>query len=77
MPALLAELVRIQRSVPNDQLAITWDAVHGVPLWEYPSNSYVSAWFDEPLRCVPSSPRQRGRRGGRTRLSPLLWKPRP
>ncbi|MGH7986346.1 MAG: hypothetical protein ACREQX_08680 [Candidatus Binataceae bacterium] len=50
--ALLAELDRIQQAIPHDQLALTWDVVQGVLLWEDLANSYVTVWFDHPLEGV-------------------------
>jgi hypothetical protein len=47
--ALIAELERIQNSIPHDQLAVTWDIVQGLLVWESPENKYVSLWFDKPL----------------------------
>ena len=46
--ALLAELARIQSVIPHDELAITWDAVRVVLIWEDPANAYVRPWWAEP-----------------------------
>lgn len=50
--ALIAELERIQDAIPHDQLAITWDIVQGLLVWENPENKYVSLWFDNPLEGI-------------------------
>ena len=50
--ALLAELAAIEAAVPADELAITWDAVQGVLLWEKPDNDYVTPWFEPKLEGV-------------------------
>jgi hypothetical protein len=50
--AMLAELARIQEVIPNEELAVTWDIVQGVLLWEAPDNNYVDLWFDNPLEGV-------------------------
>lgn len=50
--ALLSELERIQAEIPHDQLAITWDIVQGLLVWENPSNTYVTLWFDDPLKGI-------------------------
>ncbi|OFZ98592.1 MAG: hypothetical protein A3H35_15115 [Betaproteobacteria bacterium RIFCSPLOWO2_02_FULL_62_17] len=43
--ALLAELARIQAAIPHGELAITWDAVRVVLIWEDPENAYVRPWW--------------------------------
>lgn len=45
--ALLRELAKIQAAIPHDELAITWDAVRVVLVWEDPDNSYVRPWWSE------------------------------
>jgi hypothetical protein len=50
--ALLAELARIEAAIPHDELAITWDIVQGLLVWEDPTNKYVTLWFDDPLRGI-------------------------
>jgi hypothetical protein len=50
--ALIAELERIQDAIPHDQLAITWDIVQGLLVYENPDNKYVSLWFENPLEGI-------------------------
>lgn len=50
--ALLKELDRIQAGIPHNELAVVWDAVQGVLLWEQPENRYVTLWFDNPKQGV-------------------------
>jgi hypothetical protein len=50
--ALLGELDRIQAGIPHKELAIVWDAVQGVLVWEQPENRYVTLWFDNPKQGV-------------------------
>lgn len=50
--ALMKELARIQDGIPHAELAIVWDAVQGVLLWETPDNRYVTLWFDDPKQGV-------------------------
>ncbi len=45
--SMLAEVAEIQAAIPHDQLAITWDEVHGVLVWEDPDNKYVRFWFPD------------------------------
>lgn len=45
--AMLNELKKIQRDIPNDELSITWDVVQGVLVWEDPSNKYVTQYFGD------------------------------
>jgi hypothetical protein len=46
--ALLAEVDEIQRHIPHQELAITWDVVHAVLTWEDPSNKYITQFFADP-----------------------------
>ncbi|MGE4012501.1 MAG: hypothetical protein AB7G15_10260 [Alphaproteobacteria bacterium] len=45
--SMVADLRRIQDAIPHDELAITWDEVHGVLVWEDPNNQYVRFWFPD------------------------------
>ncbi len=46
--ALLSELGEIQRQIPHQELAITWDVVQAVLTWEDPENKYVTQFFLDP-----------------------------
>jgi hypothetical protein len=46
--ALLSELEEIQRQIPHNELAITWDVVQAVLTWEDPENKYIKQFFADP-----------------------------
>jgi hypothetical protein len=73
--ALLAELDDIQRQIPHQELAITWDVVHAVLTWEDPTNKIHHAIFCRPEERFPALA-SRARIGGggrcRARLPPVL-----
>jgi hypothetical protein len=46
--ALLSELGEIQRQIPHEELAVTWDVVHAVLTWEDPANKYIKQFFSDP-----------------------------
>jgi hypothetical protein len=46
--ALLSELEEIQRQIPHNELAITWDVVQAVLTWEDPENKYIKQFFANP-----------------------------
>lgn len=50
--AMLGELKRILDYIPHDELAITWDLVQGLLVFEKPDNDYVTLWFDNPLEAI-------------------------
>ena len=52
--AMLDEVAKIQSIVPHDELAIAWDVVKGLLIWEDPEKtaSYVEPWFPNPKAGV-------------------------
>jgi hypothetical protein len=50
--AMLAEVAAVQAAIPHDELAITWDIVQAILVWEDPQNRYVDLWFEDRLAGV-------------------------
>jgi hypothetical protein len=44
--AILDDVARLQDAIPHNELAISWDIVRSVLIFENPGNSYFAPWFN-------------------------------